>query len=78
MVSTSAAQSTATTNTIRRWCRPQALVCPPDSRLKYFVHGPTKTVVAKLSTWPVAWGAPFAAMTRLGLTSLAEELAASG
>ena len=39
-----------------------------------FVHGPTKTVIAKFSTWPVAWDAPYAGMTRLGLTSLAEQL----
>jgi len=42
-----------------------------------FVHGPTKTVIAKFSTWPVAWDAPYAGMTRLGLTSLAEQVGAS-
>jgi CubicO group peptidase (beta-lactamase class C family) len=41
-----------------------------------FVHGPAKVVVAKFSTWPEAWTGPFAAMTRLGLTSLAEQITA--
>jgi len=41
-----------------------------------FVHGPTKVVIAKFSTWPDAWTEEFAGMTRLGLTSLAEQIAA--
>jgi len=40
-----------------------------------FVHGSAKVVIAKLSTWPVAWSEEFAIATRLGLTSLAEQLA---
>ena len=28
-----------------------------------FVHGPSRTVVAKLSTWPVAWSEPMLCMT---------------
>ena len=40
-----------------------------------FVHGPAKVVIAKLSTWPVAWTEEFAITTRLGLTSLAEQVA---
>jgi CubicO group peptidase (beta-lactamase class C family) len=41
-----------------------------------FVHGPSKVVIAKFSTWPDAWTEAFAGMTRLGLTSLAEQIAA--
>ena len=33
-------------------------------------------MIAKFSTWPVAWTAPFPGMTQLGLTSLAEQVAA--
>ena len=40
-----------------------------------FVHGPAKVVIAKFSTWPVAWTEEFAIVTRLGLTSLAEQVA---
>jgi CubicO group peptidase (beta-lactamase class C family) len=39
-----------------------------------FVHGPAKVVIAKFSTWPVAWTEEFAIVTRLGLTSLAEQV----
>jgi CubicO group peptidase (beta-lactamase class C family) len=39
-----------------------------------FVHGPSKVVIAKFSTWPVAWTEEFSIVTRLGLTSLAEEV----
>jgi CubicO group peptidase (beta-lactamase class C family) len=42
-----------------------------------FVHGPSDVVIAKFSTWPDAWTSPYAAMTRLGLTSLAEQIGAS-
>jgi CubicO group peptidase (beta-lactamase class C family) len=41
-----------------------------------FVHGPSKVVIAKFSTWPDAWTESFAGMTRLGLTSLAEQIGA--
>jgi CubicO group peptidase (beta-lactamase class C family) len=41
-----------------------------------FVHGPSKVVIAKFSTWPDAWTEAFAGMTRLGLTSLAEQIGA--
>ena len=40
-----------------------------------FVHAPADVVVAKFSTWPVAWDAMFADPTRIGLTDLAERLA---
>jgi len=40
-----------------------------------FVHGPAKVVIAKFSTWPVAWTEEFSIVTRLGLTSLAEQVA---
>ena len=40
-----------------------------------FVHGPAKVVIAKFSTWPVAWNEEFSIVTRLGLTSLAEQVA---
>ncbi len=40
-----------------------------------FVHGPAKVVIAKFSTWPVAWTARFSILTRQGLTSLAEQIA---
>jgi CubicO group peptidase (beta-lactamase class C family) len=39
-----------------------------------FVHGPSKVVIAKFSTWPEAWTAPYAATTRIGLTSIAEQI----
>ena len=39
-----------------------------------FVHGPAKVVIAKFSTWPVAWTEEFSIVTRLGLTSLAERV----
>jgi len=39
-----------------------------------FVHGPAKVVIAKFSTWPVAWTEEFSILTRLGLTSLAEQV----
>ena len=39
-----------------------------------FVHGPAKVVIAKFSTWPVAWNEEFSIVTRLGLTSLAEQV----
>ena len=40
-----------------------------------FVHGPAKVVIAKLSTWPEAWTQDFSLTMRLGLTSLAEQVA---
>jgi CubicO group peptidase (beta-lactamase class C family) len=40
-----------------------------------FVHGPARVVIAKFSTWPVAWTEEFSIVTRLGLTSLAEQVA---
>ena len=42
------------------------------------VHRPAGVVIAKLSTWPVAWTEAFALTTRLGLTSLAEQVASLG
>jgi CubicO group peptidase (beta-lactamase class C family) len=40
-----------------------------------FVHGPADVVIAKFSTWPEAWTARFSNTTRLGLTSIAEQVA---
>jgi hypothetical protein len=39
-----------------------------------FVHGPSKTVVAKFSTWPVAWSPEFAIPTTNALLDLARKL----
>ncbi|MGE5226735.1 MAG: serine hydrolase domain-containing protein [Planctomycetaceae bacterium] len=39
-----------------------------------FVHGPSRTVVAKLSTWPVAWSPEFAIPTTNALLDLARKL----
>jgi CubicO group peptidase (beta-lactamase class C family) len=41
-----------------------------------FVHGPSQTVVAKLSTWPVAWGEDLYGQTIACVQSIAEALAA--
>ena len=38
------------------------------------VHGPTQVVVAKLSTWPVAWDDAFAVPTTNGLLDLARQV----
>ena len=40
-----------------------------------FVHGPSQTVVAKLSTWPVAWGEDFYGQTIACVQAIAEALA---
>jgi CubicO group peptidase (beta-lactamase class C family) len=40
------------------------------------VHGPADVVIAKFSTWPVAWTNEFAVMTWKGLANLAEQVAA--
>jgi hypothetical protein len=40
-----------------------------------FVHRPANVVIAKFSTWPAAWTEAFGIATRLGLTSLAEQVA---
>jgi CubicO group peptidase (beta-lactamase class C family) len=39
------------------------------------VHGPAEVVIAKFSTWPVAWSEEFALPTRQALIGLAETLA---
>jgi len=39
------------------------------------VHGPADVVVAKFSTWPVAWTAGYGVSTRTGLIDLAERVA---
>jgi CubicO group peptidase (beta-lactamase class C family) len=39
-----------------------------------FVHGPAQVVIAKLSTWPVAWDDGIAARTLEALLALAEEI----
>jgi CubicO group peptidase (beta-lactamase class C family) len=43
-----------------------------------FVHGEARVVIAKLSTWPVAWEDRIAGDTRNAMISLAEQLAAGG
>ena len=40
-----------------------------------FVHAPAGVVIAKLSSWPVAWEEGYAIRTRTGLTDLAEQVA---
>ena len=39
------------------------------------VHGPADVVIAKFSTWPVAWTARYGVSTRTGLIDLAERVA---
>jgi CubicO group peptidase (beta-lactamase class C family) len=39
-----------------------------------FVHGPAHVVIAKLSTWPVAWDDGIAVRTLNGMLALAEEI----
>jgi CubicO group peptidase (beta-lactamase class C family) len=39
-----------------------------------FVHGPSQVVIAKLSTWPVAWEDGIAARTLQAMLALAEEI----
>ncbi len=39
-----------------------------------FVHGPAKVVIAKLSTWPVAWDEEIARRTRDSMLTLAEAI----
>jgi CubicO group peptidase (beta-lactamase class C family) len=39
------------------------------------VHVPARVVIAKLSTWPVAWEFSYAVRTRTGLVDLAERVA---
>ncbi|TMK59681.1 MAG: serine hydrolase [Actinobacteria bacterium] len=39
------------------------------------VHGPADVVIAKFSTWPVAWTPDFGVTTRTGLIDLAERVA---
>jgi hypothetical protein len=40
------------------------------------VHGPARVVIAKLSTWPVAWDASYSIATTTGLVDLATTVAA--
>jgi CubicO group peptidase (beta-lactamase class C family) len=40
-----------------------------------FVHGPSQTVVAKLSTWPVAWSEELYGRTLAGVLAIADALA---
>ncbi|HYK95488.1 MAG TPA: hypothetical protein VE011_06470 [Candidatus Dormibacteraeota bacterium] len=40
-----------------------------------FVHGPAEVVIAKLSTWPVAWDDRIAERTPSGFLALAQEVA---
>ena len=39
------------------------------------IHVPAQVVIAKFSTWPVAWDASFAVPTVRGLVDLAERIA---
>ncbi len=39
------------------------------------IHGPARVVIAKLSTWPVAWEEGYSIRTWTGLTDLAEQVA---
>lgn len=41
---------------------------------RVLVHGPAEVVIAKFSTWPVAWSDDFAYPTRVGLIDLAEQI----
>jgi len=41
-----------------------------------FIHGPSQTVVVKLSTWPVAWSEEFYRQTVAAVLAIAEALAA--
>jgi hypothetical protein len=40
-----------------------------------FVHGPAEVVIAKLSTWPVAWEDGLAERQLRGMLALAEAVA---
>ena len=40
------------------------------------IHGPADVVIAKFSTWPVAWSPEFAVPTWKGLVEVAEQVAA--
>jgi len=42
-----------------------------------FVHGPSSTVVAKLSTWPVAWSEPMLRATVAAVLAITRELASA-
>jgi hypothetical protein len=42
-----------------------------------FVHGAAEVVIAKLSTWPVAWEERIARDTRNAMISIAEQIAES-
>jgi CubicO group peptidase (beta-lactamase class C family) len=64
--------------------RNQFWVIDPEARIfqcsgingqTVFVHGPSNVVIAKFSTWPDAWTPRFSTTTRLGLTSIAEQVA---
>lgn len=51
------------------------VMCSGINGQTVLVHVPAQVVVAKFSTWPVAWDSRFADPTRLALTDLAEQLA---
>jgi hypothetical protein len=51
-------------------------LCSGINGQSVLVHGPADVVVAKFSTWPVAWTKEFAVQTWKGLVDLAEEVAA--
>jgi CubicO group peptidase (beta-lactamase class C family) len=52
------------------------LLCSGINGQSVLVHGPADVVIAKFSTWPVAWTNEFAVLTWKGLVDLAEQVAA--
>jgi CubicO group peptidase (beta-lactamase class C family) len=58
--------------------RSQPLVmCSGINGQTVLIHGPADVVIAKFSTWPVAWSGGFAVRTWKGLVDLAEQVAAT-
>ena len=51
-------------------------LCSGINGQSVLIHGPADVVVAKFSTWPVAWTDEFAVRTWKGLVDLAEQVAA--
>ena len=50
-------------------------LCSGINGQSVLVHGPADVIVAKFSTWPVAWTKEFAVQTWKGLVDLAEQVA---
>ena len=51
-------------------------LCSGINGQSVLIHGPADVVIAKFSTWPVAWTKEFAVQTWKGLVDLAEKVAA--